>query len=166
MATNKISMQYDLKQNSNEDSTAFGKWYPRAVVLSTLNLRGLAAHIAEHGSIYTEDVVYGVLSKFTSCMLELVKQGVAVKLDGLGKFYPTLEAKGAETPVNYNLESYLQGVHIRYLPEGSEANSSHGDITSRKLKKSVIFEQRMIWDKNGKPKRIVDGQVVDYGDGE
>ncbi|MBP5339756.1 MAG: hypothetical protein J6Z14_10735, partial [Prevotella sp.] len=69
-----------------------------------------------------------------------------------------------ETPVNYNLESYLQGVHLRFLPEGQEDNSAHGGITSRKLKKACSFEQRMIWDKNGKPKRIVDGQVVDYGD--
>ena len=37
MATSKLQMQYDLRQNSNEDSTAFGKWYPQVVVLSTLN---------------------------------------------------------------------------------------------------------------------------------
>lgn len=156
-------MLYDIYQNGNEDSTAFGKWYPRAVVLSTLNLRGLANHIADHGSVYTPDVVYGVLQKFTTCMVELVKQGVGVKLDGLGKFYPTLEAKGADTPVEYNLDSYLQGVHIRFLPEGAEGNSTHGVITSRQLKKAVTLQQHMIFDKSGKPKRIVDGEVVDYG---
>ena len=159
MVSSKIAMQYDLRQNSNEHSNAFGKWFPRAVVGSTLNLRGLSEHIAEHGSVYTSDVVKGVLEKFTSCLIELVKQGVGVKLDGLGKFYPTLEAKGASTPISYDLLSNLAGVHIRFRPEGVSGD----DITSRTMKKKVAFQQRMIFDKNGKPKKIVDGQLVDYG---
>jgi predicted histone-like DNA-binding protein len=155
-------MQYDLRQNNNDQNSAYGKRYPKAVVTSTLNLRGLANHIAEHGSPYTEDVVKGVLEKFTSCMVELVKQGVGVKLDGLGKFYPTLEAKGATTPISYDLATNLSGVHIRFRPEGVLDD----DITSRQLKSKVMFAQRLIIDKNGVPKKIKDGQLVDYGEGD
>ena len=161
MATNKIEMQYDLVQNGNEDSTAFGKWYPRVVRTSTLDLQGLSDHIAAHGSIYTEDVVAGVLTKFSNCMVELLEQGIAVKIDGLGTFYPTLESKGAESPVLYNLDTYLQGVHIRFLPDDTDRAA----LSSRQFRKKVAMKQRMIFDNTGKPKKVVDGQLVDYGGG-
>ena len=159
MATKKIEMMYNLRQLNNENNNAHLLWFPKAVRRSTLNLRGLSDHISEHGSIYTRDVVLGVLSKFTSCLVELVSQGVAVKLDGLGTFYPTLEAEGAESPVGYNINEYLKGVHVRFTPEGCDDDN----ITSREMKKKVIMLQNMIFDKNGVPKKVKDGQLVDYG---
>ena len=96
----------------------------------------------------------------TSCMVELLKEGVAVKLDGLGTFYPTMEAKGAESPVGYNITDYIKGLHIRFQPEGA----TEDNITSRVLKQNVRFQQMMIFDKLGVPKKVVDGQLVDYGD--
>ena len=162
MATKKIEMLYNLKQLNNANNKAHLLWFPKAVRRSTLNLRGLSDHIAEHGSIYTRDVVQGVLTRFTSCMTELIEQGVAIKLDGLGTFYPTLEAKGAESPVGYNITDYLKGVHIRFTPEGCDDDN----ITSRIMKQRVIMSQNMIFDKNGVPKKVVDGQLVDYGDDE
>ena len=59
---------YEVKRNQNAHSAAFGKWYAQIKNLETLNTRKLANHISEHGSIYTPDVVYGVLEKwFTAC---------------------------------------------------------------------------------------------------
>ena len=159
MATKKIEMQYNLRQFNNDKSSAHMLWFPKAVRRSTLNLRGLSDHISDHGSVYTRDVTMGVLTKFTSCLVELVQQGIAVKLDGLGTFYPTLEAKGAEDPVGYNITEYLKGVHIRFQPEGSEDDN----ITSRALLSKVAFNQNMIFDINGVPKKVKDGQLVDYG---
>jgi hypothetical protein len=159
MATNKIEMQYDLRQNSNEENAAYGKWYPRAVRTSTLNLKGLADHIQGHGSVYTRDLVEGVILKFKDCLVELISQGIGVKLDGLGTFYPTLEAKGSESAIGYNLASNLLGVHIRFTPE----HAADERITSRALKSQVAFSQRMIFDKYGVPKKVKDGQLVDYG---
>jgi hypothetical protein len=155
-------MQYDLRQNNNDKNTAYGKWYPSAVRNSTLNLKGLAAHIQGHGSVYTRDLVEGVMLKFKDCLVELVSQGVGVKIDGLGTFYPTLEAKGATTPVSYDLSSNLVGVHIRFAPE----NAAEERITSRAMKSQVAFSQRMIFDMNGVPKKVKDGQLIDYGNDE
>lgn len=162
MATSKIAMQYDLRQNNNDQNSAYGKWYPSAVRTSTLNLKGLAAHIQGHGSVYTRDLVEGVMMKFKDCLVELISQGVGVKLDGLGTFYPTLEAKGATTPVSYDLATNLSGVHIRFVPE----NAAEERITSRVFKNHVLFNQRLIIDKNGVPKLVKGGQLVDYGTDE
>ena len=62
---------YEVKKNTNMKSTAFGRWFAQIKSLETLNTRRLAQHISEHGSIYTPDVVYGVLEKFRSCLLEI-----------------------------------------------------------------------------------------------
>ena len=159
MAKEKISMAYDLKQNCNENSPTYGLWYPRAVRRDTLSLRGLADHIADHGSIYTRDVVLGVLSKFTTCLVELVSQGTGVKLDGLGTFYPTLEASGSESAVGYDVNAHVRGVHIRFLPESANLDN----ITSRTFKQKCVLQQNMIFDMKGKPKRVINGELVDYG---
>ena len=54
---------YQVTQNKNEKSSAYGKWYGRVKTQETLNTRKLSRHISEHGSIYTQDVVFGVLEK-------------------------------------------------------------------------------------------------------
>ena len=82
---------YEVKQNQNSFSAAFGKWYAQIKNLETLNTRKLANHISEHGSIYTPDVVYGVLEKFRSCLIEMLLNSKKVKIEGLGTFYCTLE---------------------------------------------------------------------------
>ena len=74
---------YEVKQNKNSFSVAFGKWYAQIKNLETLNTRKLAQHISEHGSIYTPDVVYGVLEKFRSCLIEMLLNSKKVKIEGL-----------------------------------------------------------------------------------
>lgn len=160
MATNQIEMQYDLRQNNSENNRAYGLWYPRAIRHSTLNLKGLAKHIQGHGSIYTTDVVFGVLTKFKDCLVELVSQGTGVKIDGLGTFYPTLEATGAESAVGYNINEHLKGVHVRFLPEDADIEK----ITSRAFAEKVYMKQRLIFDMNGVPKKVENGELVSYGE--
>ena len=154
MATNKIEMAVDLVKNTNQKSDYFGKYYGRAVRVSTLNTRGLSEHIAQHGSVWTIDIVEGILRKLATCVPELVGQGVAVKLDGLGTFFPTLENKkeGADTVEDFDVAENIVGVHIRYTPEGEELDR----ITSRAFKEKVQLKPRSVVEIT---KTTVDGKV-------
>ena len=58
---------YEIYQNQVEDHPSNGKYFARVKTIETLNTRKMANHIAEHGSIYTPDVIFGVLEKFRSC---------------------------------------------------------------------------------------------------
>ena len=98
---------YDVKKNTNTASKTYGQWYGRTKSLETLNTRRLAQHIAEHGSIYTPDVVYGVLEKFRSCLVEMLLESKKVKIDGLGTFYTTLESAGAASKDKYNVQEHI-----------------------------------------------------------
>ena len=128
---------YEVKQNQNSFSAAFGKWYAQIKNLETLNTRKLANHIAEHGSIYTPDVVYGVLEKFRSCLVEMLLNSKKVKIEGLGTFYCTLEnqKKGAPKKEDFNVNKHLKALHIRFLPE----QTTEENISSRQFLKQAEF---------------------------
>ena len=128
---------YEVKQNLTEGSKAFGKWFARVKALETLNTRKLANHISEHGSIYTPDVVFGVLEKFRSCMLEMLMNSRKVKIDGLGTFYTTIEnAKGgAINRDDFSTQKNLKALHIRFLPDQEQETS----ISSREFIKKTEF---------------------------
>ena len=128
---------YEVKQNQNSYSAAFGKWYAQIKNLETLNTRKLANHISEHGSIYTPDVVYGVLEKFRSCLIEMLLESKKVKIEGLGTFYCTLEnqKKGALKKEDFNVNKHLKALHIRFLPE----QTAEENISSREFLKKAEF---------------------------
>ena len=128
---------YEVKQNLAEGSKAYGKWFARVKALETLNTRKLANHISEHGSIYTPDVVYGVLEKFRSCMLEMLLNSKKVKIEGLGTFYTTLENEkgGALKKEDYSVSKHMKALHIRFLPE----QTTEENISSREFIKQAEF---------------------------
>ena len=126
---------YEVKQNKVKDSAAFGKWYGRAKAIETLNTRKMAQHISEHGSVYTSDVVFGVLEKFRTCLIEMLLNSKKVKIDGLGTFYTTVESKGAESEDKYNVQEHIQALHIRFLPEQEQEMN----ISSRQFLKKAKF---------------------------
>ena len=128
---------YEVRQNQIDGSTAKGKWYAQVKSLETLNTRKLANHIAEHGSIYTVDVVYGVLEKFRTCLLEMLLESKKVKIDGLGTFYCTLENQkgGCASKEDFNVSKNLKALHIRFLPE----QAMEVNISSREFIKKAGF---------------------------
>ena len=128
---------YEVKQNQNSYSQAYGKWYAQIKSLETLNTRKLANHISEHGSIYTPDVVYGVLEKFRSCLVEMLLESKKVKIEGLGTFYCTLENQknGSLKKEDFNVNKHLKALHIRFLPE----QTTEENISSREFLKKAEF---------------------------
>ena len=128
---------YLLKQNKVTSSKIYGKWFAQGKTIETLNTRKLANHIAEHGSIYTPDVVFGVLEKFRSCLLEMLLESKRVKIDGLGIFFTTLENEkgGAAKKEDFNPQKNLKALHIRFLPD----QTTETNISSREFIKKAEF---------------------------
>ena len=128
---------YEVYQNQNSKNAAYGKHYARVKYLECLNTRKLSNHIAEHGSVYTPDVVYGVMEKFRSCLIEMLLQSKKVKIDGLGTFYATIECRkgGAVSKDKFSVQKDIEGLHIRFLPEQEQENN----ISSRQFMKQAEF---------------------------
>lgn len=157
MATNEIKLGINLRQNKNARNSGYGKYYPEIDTQTTLSLRGFAKHMSDHGSIYSLDIIEGVLKKITQCLPELISQGVPVRMEPLGTFLPTCDV---EKPIlsiaameNADPNEVVKGVHIRFLPYGVE----NDNITSRRFKQEYCsLEFRNIVDT---VKVTVDGKV-------
>ena len=153
---------YEVKKNTNMKSTAYGKWFAQIKTLETLNTRKLAQHISEHGSIYTPDVVYGVLEKFRSCLLEMLLESKKVKIEGLGTFYCTVENQkgGAQKKEDFNVNKHLKALHIRFLPEQEQEQN----ISSREFLKKAEFINIEQWLKSQESDTTTD-TTTDSGSG-
>ena len=140
MAVRKIAFPVVYQQNQNAQSEAYGKYYPKPYKPDTLSLRGLVERVAMDQSVYSRDIVEGVIQRLTKVMVELLQGGQPVKWDGLGTFTPTVESvKGgateAQLKAGIDVREVIAGVHIRFIPE----NEKGEEITSRKFKDLVTF---------------------------
>ena len=95
------------------------KTYGKIIYRGTLSLSDMAEHIMKHGSVYTEDVVIGVITKLKSCMQEMLADGHKVKLDGIGTLYPTLTSEGVEDAKDYSPSENVTRVGIAFLADQS-----------------------------------------------
>ena len=161
MATEKIAMGINLRQNKIIGSSAYGKYYPEVDQQKTLSLRGFAKHMTDHGSLYGRAIVEGVLMQITDCLPELVAQGVPVQLGNLGTFYPTAEVAkdGAVNDIpdmdGLNPNDIVKAIHIRFLPDATKLDNLCGprfkDACTLELR-NIIDTQEVIVD--GKKKKV------------
>ena len=147
MAVNKISMGINYRKKTNSRMTGSGNYFAEVDRRETLTTRGLAEHLKEHGCLAGLDAIQAVLVKVSQCVPELVAQGIGVKLDGLGIFYPTIKNKkggATETQMldkDYNPTSLIEGVHVRFSPESTDLDN----LTSKQfLTRSVTTASQNI----------------------
>ena len=161
MATQKIAMGINLRQNKIIGSSAYGKYYPEVDTQKTLSLRGFAKHMTDHGSLYGRAIVEGVLMQITECLPELVAQGVPVQLGNLGTFYPTAEVAkdGAVLDIpqmdGLNPNDIVKAIHIRFLPDATKLDNLCGpkfkDACTLELRNIIDTQKVMV---NGKQKVV------------
>ena len=149
---------YEVYKNDIKDSESvmYGKWYARLKSIETLSMSKLAKHISEHGSVFTEDVVEGVMRKFKTCLLEMLLESKKVKITGLGTFYLTAECTkgGADKEEDFNVNQHLAALHIRFLPD----QAAEDNLSSREfIKKAEFVNVKSL---------ISSGNTDEEGDGE
>ena len=153
-------MVINLRQNTNDDSTAFGKYFAEVDAKEPLNLKGFAKHMTSHGKIADYQMCVLVLGQVVECMSELLSQGQPVKLDGLGTFSPSVDGQklgknDIESAVAAGADAMINGIKINFTPENTKGEK----LTSRAFKEQCIFEygyvvQSEIRTVNGKQRRV------------
>ena len=75
---------YVLKLNQNAKMPeAYGKYYAYPVITQTVDIDGLAEHMASHNTPFSKGAIKGMITDMVSCVKELTLQGFAVKIDDL-----------------------------------------------------------------------------------
>ena len=160
MARTNIPMVINLRQNTNDDSTAFGKYFAEVDAKEPLNLKGFAKHMTSHGKIADYQMCVLVLGQVVDCMTELLSQGQPVKLDGLGTVSPSVDGQklgknSVEDAVNAGPDAMINGIRIVFTPENTKGEK----LTSRAFKEQCIFEYGYVVESE---KRTVGGKERRY----
>ena len=168
MARSEIPMVINLRQNKNDDSTAYGKYFAEVDSKEPLNLKGLAKHMTEHGKISSLEMCNLVLGEMVKCLVHLLREGQPVKLDGFGTFSPSVDGQGngkneLEQAVAAGPEALINGIRINFNPENSKGEK----LTSRAMKDECVFtfgylvesEKRTV---NGKVRRVQKKTPISY----
>ena len=112
-------MVINLRQNKNDDSTAYGKYFAEVDSKEPLNLKGFARHMTSHGKIADYQMCELVLGQVVECMTELLshKNELAQAV-----------AAGPDAMIN--------GIKINFTPENIKGEK----LTSRAFKEQCVFE--------------------------
>ena len=120
--------------NKNSENNGYGKTYARLVPMGTMETDDICRHIAEHGTIYTSDIVKGVVEKFINCFEELLLQGYKLKLNGLGTFKLSVNTAGAEDSEEepFTPASNIKSVRVRFLGDQGKRSDYATRVLTRK----------------------------------
>ena len=161
-------MVINLRQNTNDDSSAFGKYFAEVDSKEPLNLKGFAKHMTGHGKIADYQMCVLVLGQVVDCMTELLSQGQPVKLDGLGTFSPSVDGQklgknDIESAIAAGADGMINGIKINFTPENTKGEK----LTSRAFKEQCVFEfgylvESEVRTVNGKQRRVQKKTPLSY----
>ena len=119
-------ISYKLQPNNNRKSDYYGKIYAYPVIEQTIDLGGLANHMASHNSPFSEGVIKGLLTDMVACIKELMLEGKSVKVNDLAIFSVGIKnAKGgADSEEDFNVSSNIQTVKFRARATGELTSKS------------------------------------------
>lgn len=104
-------MRFKTFQSKANNSTK-GKYYLRPIYDETVDLNGLAAHMASHNTPFTKGQLVAVLTDIVGCIKELCLDSKSVKIAGLGIFQARIRTKGAKTLKEFNLRENMLNLFI------------------------------------------------------
>lgn len=146
------SIKYSLSMRPNPtDESAPKKAYATAQASSFIDLDQLCEHIAQHGSIWTPDIVNGVVRKLVSCMEELLVSGNTVSLGNIGSFHVAFKCKGADS-----FETFSTSGNIKKVYPVWTRGRVFKDLRNSKL--GVTFEQVLTKKEETRSKETVYGK--------
>lgn len=113
-----MPIKYKLYQDNRSNSQFPGKWYARAVHDYTVDLDGLAEHMAGHSYGYTKGQIKGLLTDMVGCIKELIFDSKKVKLDGLAIFYGSVQSAPADSPETFSVSKNIVAKRMRCMATG------------------------------------------------
>lgn len=106
-------LRLNLYRNKMTTSKGYGMIYGRVEHdKKIVDIPALAKHIAGHGSIYTEDVILGVLNKMAFCLKELMLEGKKIKLSDIAIFSAEVVSTGAASFLAYDITKNVKTVRL------------------------------------------------------
>ena len=84
-------LQLNVYKNNDANSEQYGKAYARVDYKEELDIAGLAKHMSEHHTPFSEGAIAGILTDMVSCIRELCLTGITVKIPNLAIFKASVQ---------------------------------------------------------------------------
>ena len=126
---------YVLKLNQNAKMPeAYGKYYAYPVITQTVDIDGLAEHMASHNTPFSKGAIKGMITDMAFCIKELCLQGISVKIDDLAIFSIGIRNKeGAASEKEFTIAKNIDGFRLRARGTGEfSAKTINLDATLKK----------------------------------
>ena len=127
-------------KNNNSKNNGFGKTYGRLVHQDTMNTSDLCRHMMKHGTIFTSDVVKGVVEKFIQCFEELLMEGNKIKLDGLGTFYLSINTEGVANEKDFTANN-VKAIRVKFIGDQSKESEYATKMLTNKARFRSLGEE-------------------------
>ena len=145
-----MSQKFKKLQNTNDDSTAFGKWFATAVYdQHFIETEQLADFIQTQASVKKSDIK-AVLDELGSAMKHFFELGQKVRLDGIGIFKVGFSSIGTVTKEGCGAQMITKR-RVLFQPEtervvvGQTMNKKgkivQKYVVAKTLVKDVVFEE-------------------------
>ena len=145
-----MSQKFKKLQNSNDDSTAYGKWFATAVYdQHFIETEQLAEFIQTQASVKKSDIK-AVLDELGSAMKHFFELGQKVKLDGIGIFKVGFSSIGTVEKEDCGAQN-ITTRRVLFQPESQrvvvgQTKNKKGKVVQKyvivkTLVKDVVFEE-------------------------
>lgn len=129
-------IKYKKYQNKNDKTSAYNKWYGRAVH-ELMEFDEFIEHMANHHCAFSEGTIRGVLIEMEVCLRELLLEGKAVRIDQLGIFTIGLQTEGAVTADKFTAQNVKSvGVNL-FLGKRFRACNLYKDAKFKEVDKYI-----------------------------
>ena len=134
-----IMLKYQIYKSMLKDSPSYGKYYARIVSDGTLDVKGLAEHMAKHNTPFSPGTITGILTDAIACIKELALDGKRITLDGLVSIGLSITHKmGAATADEFSVSKNVDKVKLVAMGVGEFSSSLL--TTQAKLKESNTYQ--------------------------
>ena len=111
-----MSVFYRLHQDKSQNTKRSGKWYARAVPMSTIHTRQLAEIMQRNCTVKKSDIL-AVLDELVETMRDQLQDSKRVKLDGFGSFKIGLRSTGARSAKSFTVQDKIESMRVIFSPE-------------------------------------------------
>lgn len=113
---------------------------------ATINTRQLASHWASHTSSFSRGECLGIIEDLCSEIQEMLLEGHAVLLDGIGKIFLTISSQGVDDVADWT-QSNIKKVNVRFMADKVleshiNSNAEFELVSSREAQAAAIKAQK------------------------
>ena len=132
-------LKYQIYQSQLKDSPSFGKFYARIISDGTVDVKGLAEHMAKHNTPFSPGTITGIITDAIACIKELALDGKRISLDGLVSIGLSVTHKmGAASADEFSISKCVDKVKLVAMGVGEFSSSIL--TTQAKLKESNTYQ--------------------------